>query len=413
MELNKIQKATLNRLIDTYESSATYKGSNTKNQRFALKPEKVFPDYNSDYADQDEVDQFNRDMELLKDKGFVYVEYMKGMPVIEKIVLNVDFLDCVYTVIKREDITKKRNKERLVYESYKGKHPILDSFCNKQIERLEKHKDAIYTIDVASHILELLDEILRNNSYIMERELSIKVFGNTKRFEDSYKKRICKIIEEYDEVDYSCFEKNEKEKVILEEYQVYANPSYVFFKGDVEIVYQDGMVMTNYADKPIAISSEIIEEIVTININSPKIVTVENLTSYHRMQDPEATFIFLSGYHNTAKQRFLKRIAECNADKLWYHFGDIDSDGYYILKNLVEKIGISFEPLWMGVEELQKYARYCKPLEANDLVKVKSLIDLRFYEEVMQFMMDNNCKLEQEIISWMNNKNISGHNKQS
>ena len=77
-----------------------------------------------------------------------------------------------------------------------------------------------------------------------------------------------------------------------------------------------------------------------IKVNSNRIVTVENLTSYNRINDNKSTFIYLSGYHNTAKQRFLKKIAENNSGVSWFHFGDIDPDGYYILKNLVEKICI-------------------------------------------------------------------------
>ena len=119
----------------------------------------------------------------------------------------------------------------------------------------------------------------------------------------------------------------------------------------------------------------------------------------------ESTFIYLSGYHNTAKQRFLKKIAENNSGVSWFHFGDIDPDGYYILKNLIEKTGISFVPLYMDVQQLINCKQYCKPLEKNDMVKANSLLKFHFYDEVMEFMLANNCKLEQEIISWLYERN--------
>ena len=120
------------------------------------------------------------------------------------------------------------------------------------------------------------------------------------------------------------------------------------------------------------------------------------------MKDSHSTFIYLSGYHNSAKQKFLKKIAEYNSDVSWFHFGDIDPDGYYILKNLVEKTGIAFNPLYMDVQQLVKYKQYCKPLEKNDRTKANSLLQVHFYDTVMEFMLANNCKLEQEIISWSN-----------
>lgn len=405
LRLSKIQIDALNMLLDMYENSVTYKGQNIKNQSFAIKPEKIFYDYNGDYTDQDEVNQFNREMQSLMEFEFVLLDYERGIPVISKIKLNTNSINEIYSVLKREDITEKRKREVKMYSQYMGIHYIMDAFCKKQIERLNDYKDAKYTSDIAINILKLLKYVLENNSDIMERELSVAVLGDTKLFEKSYKSRICSIIEEYGELDLSALDKKEKEKVILEEYQVFSNPSYVFFKGNIDIHYIDGSSISVTPDNPIAILSEAIAQIEMIKVNSNRIVTVENLTSYNRMNDNKSTFIYLSGYHNTAKQRFLKKIAENNSGVSWFHFGDIDPDGYFILKNLVEKTGISFVPLYMDVKQLINYRQYCKPLEKNDMVKANSLLKVHFYDEVMEFMLANNCKLEQEIISWLNERN--------
>lgn len=407
LRLSKIQKDALNMLLDVYENSVTYKGQNIKNQSFAIKPEKIFYEYNGDYTDQDEVNQFNSEMQSLMEFEFVILDYERGIPVISKIKLNTNSINEIYSVLKREDITVKRNREIKMYTQYMGVHDIMDAFCKSQVERLNDYKDAKYTSDIAINILKLLKYVLGNNSDIMERELSVAVLGDTKLFEKSYKSRICSIIEEYGELelDLSIFDKKEKEKAILEEYQVFSNPSYIFFKGNVDIHYVDGNSISVTPDNPIAILSEAIARIEMIKVNSNRIVTVENLTSYNRINDNKSTFIYLSGYHNTAKQRFLKKIAENNGGVSWFHFGDIDPDGYYILKNLVEKTGIAFVPLYMDVQQLINCKQYCKPLEKNDMVKANSLLKFHFYDEVMEFMLANNCKLEQEIISWLYERN--------
>lgn len=390
-------------LLDVYENSVTYKGKNIKNQSFAIKPEKIFFEYNGDYTDQDEVDQFNREMQSLMEFEFVILDYERGVPVISKIKLNTNSINEIYSVLKREDITVKRNQEIEMYTQYMGAHDIMDAFCKSQVERLNAYKDAKYTSDIAINILKLLKYVFGNNNDIMERELSVVVLGDTKLFEKSYKSRICSIIEEYGELelDLSILDKKEKEKAILEEYQVFSNPSYIFFKGNVDVYYIDGSSISVTPDNPIAILSETIARIEMIKVNSNRIVTVENITSYNRINNNKSTFIYLSGYHNTAKQRFLKKIAENNSGVSWFHFGDIDPDGYFILKNLIKKTGISFVPLYMDVQQLKKYKQYCKPLEKNDMVKANSLLKIHFYDEVMEFMLANNCKLEQEIISWL------------
>ena len=407
LRLSKIQKDALNMLLDVYENSVTYKGQNIKNQSFAIKPEKIFYEYNGDYTDQDEVNQFNSEMQSLMEFEFVILDYERGIPVISKIKLNTNSINEIYSVLKREDITVKRNREIKMYTQYMGVHDIMDAFCKSQVERLNDYKDAKYTSDIAINILKLLRYVLGNNCDIMERELSVAVLGDTKLFEKSYKSRICSIIEEYGELelDLSVLDKKEKEKAILEEYQVFSNPSYIFFKGNVDIYYVDGNSISVTPDNPIAILSEAIARIEMIKVNSNRIVTVENLTSYNRINDNKSTFIYLSGYHNTAKQRFLKKIAENNSGISWFHFGDIDPDGYYILKNLVEKTGIAFVPLYMDVQQLINCKQYCKPLEKNDMVKANSLLEIHFYDEVMEFMLANNCKLEQEIISWLYERN--------
>lgn len=401
--LSKIQKDVLNRLLDVYESSATYKGMNSKNQSFSIKPEKVFPEYDGDYTDQDEVEQFNREMKNLAEQNFVVINYFKGIPVIDKIILNRDSIPSIYNVLDRKDITEKREREIKIYMTYVGKHSILDEFCKEQIERMNDYKDAQFSIDIAVNILNLLEYILFNKQDIMERELSVAVLHDTKLFESKYRSRICKILERYGnlEINMEELDKKEKERAILEEYRVYSNPSYIFFKGYVEIEYNNGNCISARPNNPIAVSSGTISDIKSIKINSEKIVTVENLTTYNRIDDKQSAFIYLSGYHNTAKQYFLKKIAEDNKGISWWHFGDIDPDGYFILKNLIDKTGITFKPLYMDIKQLVSYKQYCKPLEKNDIVKAESLLSMTFYDEVMKFMLNNNCKLEQEIISWL------------
>lgn len=411
LKLSKSQSDVLNQLLDKYENSATYKGKNVRKQSFSIEPKSVFPAYNGDYTDKDEVDDFDREMKVLRDFQYIGLDYENNTPVIRKIKLNLAVIDEIYLLLHREDITVRRSRETEVYAQYFGIHQTLDTFCNAQIERLQNYKNAEYKLDDAKNILKLLKYLLTNDKDIVLRELSIAVLSDTKKFEKSYKTRICNILEKYGqlELDLSAFDdekdEKEKEKAILEEYQVFSNPSYVFFKGNVEIYYRDGHVLTVTPHNPVAILSETIEKIQMVKIHSKRIITVENLTSYNRVEDSASTFIFLSGYHNTAKQRFLKKIAEYNCDVLWYHFGDIDPDGYYILKNLLEKTKIPFTPWHMDIEQLQKYRKYWKPLEKNDTVKAKSLINAYFYLEIMEFMVENNCKLEQEIISWLNADN--------
>ena len=104
--------------------------------------------------------------------------------------------------------------------------------------------------------------------------------------------------------------------------------------------------------------------------------------------------------HNSVKQKFLEKIYQQNSNKEYYHFGDLDPDGFFILENLQKKTYIDFKPYKMGIEELKKYSDFSKTLEENDITKANSLIEEGKFVEIMNYMLENNIKLEQEIISW-------------
>lgn len=271
------------------------------------------------------------------------------------------------------------------------------------VKTLESGKNAEYLQSEAKDILSLLVFILQNKNEILERELSISVLANSKTWESKYKTKVLRILKKsgyFDSLIENCVDEKEVNKVILEEYGIFANPSYVYFKGNGTIVFENGNVTKIYSDIPLAISSTSIRKIVSFEITDSKIMTVENLTSFNRINEDDTFYIFLSGYHNSAKQNFLKRIYNQNVEKEYFHFGDIDPDGFYILENLRSKTLINFEPYKMGIAELKIYSAFTKTLEENDISKAKALIDNGCHKEIMEYMLQHNQKLEQEIISW-------------
>lgn len=84
------------------------------------------------------------------------------------------------------------------------------------------------------------------------------------------------------------------------------------------------------------------------------------------MKREDTFLVFLSGYHNSAKQNLMRKIYEENIGLRWMHFGDIDPDGFYILEHLRRGTGIDFEPVYMSKNELEKYKEFGKLLTEND-----------------------------------------------
>lgn len=406
MTYSRIQKKALEFLLKKYESSKTYLGKNEVSQSFSLSPEKIFPDYVNDFADVDEIRDFENDIARLESESLIAIS--KNNDRIQKItaISSSENWQKIRTILGVKDKNEQKKEEigfySAIYEDSNSEQIVKD-FCKHQIERLETNKDAGYVQEDAKNIIALLNFILKNKSEILERELSISVLSNSKTWEEKYKRKILKILRQsghFDALLEQCDDEKEKNKILLEECNIFSNPSYVHFKGNGKITFENGKCINVFSDIPLALSSTSISEIASLEIDDSKIMTVENLTSFNRISDSETFFIFLSGYHNSAKQAFLKKIHKQNPNKEYYHFGDIDPDGFFILDNLRSKTQIDFTAYKMGIAELQKYSDFSKPLEQNDITKAKSLIANEKYAEVLRYMLQNNLKLEQEIISW-------------
>lgn len=94
------------------------------------------------------------------------------------------------------------------------------------------------------------------------------------------------------------------------------------------------------------------------------------------------------------------RLAQENPELKWYHFGDLDPDGLLILEHLKKGTGLRFEAFHMGLEDLKKFQRYGRELNENDRKKAQTLMDAGLYCKEISYMLQENVKLEQEIIGW-------------
>lgn len=398
---NKNQEKVLQLLLDQYEKSKTYTGDNVKKQTFSVAPGKICSNYSDSFADIREIEDFERDMQELSDKALVKLTFQDGE--IRRIAAIEEKIPEYYRILGREEKRELLARERKLYESYVGKHPALDRFCRQQLARLERGNKADYPLKRAEELLKLAARILENREEILERELSISFFGDSKVFQDSYRAAVCNILGkngDYAEKLYGITNAREKELVILGEHNILANPSYIYLRGHGEFVLGNGITLRVTPDYPIALSTQAAEGMTEAKILCKAAMTVENLTTFHRMHSEEVFYIYLSGYHNTLKQYVIKRLTEENQRLRWYHFGDLDPDGFFILEHLKRGTGLAFEAFHMGIEDLVKYRDFGKSLDGNDRKKAETLMARGLYRKELSYMLQEDIKLEQEIISW-------------
>jgi len=402
MKLTGMQRRLLTALLDKYEGSATYRGENKVSQSFSVRPDNIYLGYYSDMADVSEVSEFENQMRVLEDEGFISIRYRKNG--------EIDRIDAEVGVWERlRKAVGRRDKNEIVADDiafYRGLQPQCElsrKLVDEELLRLEGGKKSGYTREDAVNIVRLLDFIKSNTNFLLERELSITVLGDSKSFEKNYRSRVCKILlqdESVSEATKYIEGKSQLEHAVLEEYNIYANPSYVYFRGPAEITFESGERMLGGSAVSMAVSSDAIRGIEIVKVGAEKVMTIENLTSFNRMPAAKDTlYIYLGGYHNNAKQQLIRKVAADNPGITWLHFGDTDPDGYLILENLKTRTGLNIKPVGMGRDMLIKYVDYTKPVTEGDTTKAKHLIENGKYTDDMKYILETGRKLEQEIIT--------------
>lgn len=389
--MTEYQEKLLNRLIDSYEKSRTYMGINKTRQRFTIEISKLFPEY-ADESDFASFQKINSDMQELKDIRFISLKIRSG-EMIDKAELNVPLLDDIYNFLGRKPKKDTYAEALELFNKYKGFDPVLDKFCEEQTANIRANKSVKFLSANGDHtelenILIALKEIRNIQSETFYRDFSVKVYGDSKTF-DNIADKVVGVLCRFDE--------SANEDSVLADLNLIKNPGHIYFKGNAVIVIGGQKLDISGLSGDVGISSEMLRNVDSIKAGGKNIITVENLTSFHSYSENDDLVIYLGGYHNTLRRDFIKKIYSDNKDKEYLHFGDIDAGGFYILEHLKHRTGIDFKPFHMDIPTLKRYKSYCKLLTENDRKRLYLLLG-RDYDDVIRYMLENNCKLEQEAI---------------
>jgi hypothetical protein len=397
--VKKEQRDLLNTLLDKYERSKTFQGDNKVIQKITVKPEKVFPVYldDSQYEVFERVNDAIYDLEMRK---IINVFRLRN-GVVSKIELNLEQLEVGYQVCGR---TAKKIIHRQLSEVWERletaiteKHiaGIFHAYIDEQKERIKQNKEVAYfdgDFGAYCELFQAVYEILKNDTEQFIRDFSVRLFANSKKLE-LMEDRIRSFLYEYSD----CASKDNA----LEEYGIVKTPTNVSMKGKAILSIGDQILNISEIKGDISFSTISLTQITKIEITGSRVVTVENLTSFHSFEDQDSFIVYLGGYHNSVKRNFLKRLYEGNPEKQYVHFGDIDAGGFYIYEHLIKQSKIPFALLGMDVATLQKHKEAWQELSSNDRKRIQMLLnkeETKGYHEVLQFMLENNCKLEQEAV---------------
>lgn len=397
----KYEEKILNYLVDNYRKSKKDSGDNKINRRTQVKPEKLYKKYNANDGDFEEISKFNQAVECLSKLGFVnstretFGTQIQCIYLVDEHIKDAEqYLTSRYGYVSK-DVQIERIQD--IVNKYKSASSICQKECDRLLENISERK-VPKNIEEMDDILKAVAFIEKNQEDLYIREVSMKVYGDSKYFENTTLQLVCNILRKYSNRN---FKDDEMLDEILLDYHIAKEPKKLCIKGNAIINISGKEVDISGFSEGVEFQASEMMNIQEIKLMVPRFMTIENRTSYLRYHEDDVVTFYLGGYANRYQRDFIKIVYASNRDVCYFHFGDIDPGGFWIHHNLCEVTGVNFELFCMSVDELEncEYASCLHGLTDNDRIRLKELKTNNAYEEVVQYMLQSSVKLEQEIIS--------------
>lgn len=372
------------------------------NRRIILKPKKVYKNYDNNNADISEKQSLNKAVSELLSMNFITVDYLKFSDDVEKIYLSEDKLNIIYEYLNTEygvvpkPIISKQVSE--IIHNYIHTGEIVQKYCEDILAQIKDPRNAINPEKIEAN-LKMISFLEKNKENLYVREASMLVYGDSKWFEKNNYEEVCKFLRN---ATGTIGEETERNDAVLSLFYVTPSEQEIFLKGNWIIEFEHYILDVSKLQGGIAISSGDFQKAKSIIVDVDNVMTIENKTSYHRMNDSNSATMYLGGFANRHQIDFLKKVISDNPNVKYKHFGDIDIGGFLIHKHLCQETSTDFKLYCMGIKQLQdiRFRNCLRQLTDNDINKLESLMDYSVYSEILKYMKIHNVKLEQEIVSY-------------
>lgn len=378
-------------LIRKYERSVLSRQGSERRLRIRFVMEQEMSEYfHYEYLQEAEI----LDETVAVYEGKHWISVMRSDYRITEVQLNTAYVEEIYHHLNLGSAGQFHRKLITLLEKYRGKG--IDSYINDVEQKIQSYKSVkplvFEDLNLQEDLLKSLCALIVLQKDTLERVFSAEVLQYSKAFEP-IRSKTAKILRLYFEGDSEA-----EDEELLAQFHVLKNPGHLILKGHGTIQIKDSVLVLDDFEEGLTLSSSDVENICTMDLADSSVMTIENLTTFYQCSRPDTLIIYLGGYHNTVRRQFLKRIYETWPEKTYYHFGDIDAGGFYILEHLKRKTGIPFRSYLMNTDTLEKYSDQTIPLTENDRKRLQAFAGNEAYADVIRRMLDLNRKLEQEQI---------------
>lgn len=404
------QAVILSRLLDKFENSKHLTEPGASSRRVMLRVGKrELPEYQ--YEDAAVRDAYNEAARLLQSRQMVQLEWVKGRPVLDMVVLNL-------------------GQVMLCYEALGRRHPrewaehIASTIC-EALETVSVPWITAWKADVCAEAARLklpafckdddrpLRDLLRafqeydacSDSMTM-RAFSIKCFSDTKYFERAVQDRFLRIARKYDHaLALACEEDELGEKEQLAFLGIFARPEHYELAGNCLICTRQGTLDLNAAGCcGLALPSTLVNAMTELRMPSISCVTfIENKTNYDAYITSEKQMdelvIYHGGFLSPRKRRLFALIAKAAGNANIRFWADIDMGGFRMFQQLQSCIP-NVVPMRMSGKFVERFHECGLARSAEYLAALKSDTESGKYAlfgDAVEKILRYGVTIEQEV----------------
>lgn len=403
----------LSLLLEWYESSPAYiRGEPPSRRRIMRLYENGstdFPAYNiENHVMRKDINQAVLE---LAESGLIGYEWMRGQKghIIAQIWLCPEKLTEAYISINRQQ------KDMQVDEVIAQLEEILQlsseqwakEWARDKIEEITRKRSIGNSLpeDISerSELIRAIKSLsLQSEVETLERVFSIRLFGDSKRFERVIRSRLIRILKKYIVQEDDCTDETALRLVGL-----VRAPEQFEFSGSLTLTLPDGEIDFSLFPHGGTISSE---DVATgdfrCGTDIKRVISIENKSNYidyvRKNQSQDELVLYHGGQYSPAKRVFLHKLfAALPKGYTFFHWGDIDFGGFSMLARLRREIFHGVLPCKMGISELEEYSGYCmsfKKSYADRLSTLLSVPELSDCVDCIRYMLQNCVRLEQEAM---------------
>jgi len=364
---DSIQKRILNALLDKYERSSLYREGKPSARRIMLHfynhGKSDFPYY--DIEQSDRRISVNRAAEDLYEKKLLFIDWLEDNHIISKVWLNLGNLSHAYQAAGRKP--KSDIVDIICVEIEETKKNLKSSwscqFLQDAYDEMIRRRSTVTAIPAdeteREYLFRAITTIDQMDGEFVERVLSMRIFGDSKRFERSVRSRLLGILRRYMDNDDDATEED-----ILKQVGIVRYPEHFEFCGNITILFDKQQI--NYGcllGGGIIYSSDLARGTITIAPSVNTVITIENRANYleyiQKARAQNELAIYHAGQYSPRKRAFLQTVARTLPESCkWYHWSDIDYGGFLMLLRIRQEITSEALPYRMNISELEHYKNY-------------------------------------------------------